>query len=76
MDYADTYMGQPITQSDILNDVFDFADCHKHDEFLEWAGEALGVKFVYDYTIDGYRVAFRRTHADDTHNTLDTLLGA
>jgi hypothetical protein len=62
MSYADERMGKSITQSDMLNDVLDFANIHKHDEFLEWAGEALGVKFVYDYATDGYRVAPRTTN--------------
>ena len=66
MSYADERMGKSITQSDMLNDVFDFANIHKHDEFLEWAGEALGVKFVlersYDYATVRYRVAPRTTN--------------
>ena len=37
-----------ITESDILNDVFEYASPEKHDEFLEWAGEALGVTFTFN----------------------------
>tara|TARA_Y100000310_G_scaffold52198_1_gene48007 strand:+ start:82 stop:240 length:159 start_codon:yes stop_codon:yes gene_type:complete len=43
-----------MTQSDILNDVFDFETGGKHDEFLEWAGEALGVVFTYDSDTNDY----------------------
>ena len=40
--------GDLITQSDILNDVFEFAEADAHDEFLAWAGEKLGVRFTFN----------------------------
>ena len=55
--YARERVGNNINQSDILNDVLDFTTAEKHDEFLEWAGQALGVVFYYpgpEFGKDGY----------------------
>jgi hypothetical protein len=49
-----------ITESDILNDVFEYASPEKHDEFLEWAGEALGVTFTFNKHMNMYVVGERR----------------
>jgi len=54
MAYAGSHVGGHMTQSDILNDVFDFETGGKHEEFLEWAGEALGVVFAYDSDTNDY----------------------
>ena len=54
MTYAESRAGQHMGQSDILNDVFDFDPGGKHEEFLEWAGEALGVVFIYDSDTNDY----------------------
>ena len=49
-----------ITQSDILNDVFDYDPGGKHDEFLEWAGKILGVTFTFDGDECMYVIGERR----------------
>ena len=49
-----------ITESDILNDVFEYASPEKHDEFLEWAGEALGVTFTFNKHMNRYVGGERR----------------
>ena len=54
MNYSDGREGQHMGQSDILNDVFDFGTGDKHEEFLVWAGEALGVVFAYDSDTNDY----------------------
>ena len=43
--YAEDRVGQSIAGGDIIYDVFDHASPEKHDEFLAWAGAALGVMF-------------------------------
>ena len=43
--YAQDRVGQSIAGADIIYDIFDYASPEKHDEFLAWAGAALGVMF-------------------------------
>jgi len=43
--YAKDKVGSSIAAADIIYDVLDHASPEKHDEFLAWAGEALGVMF-------------------------------
>ena len=59
INYYENMGGEFIYQSDILNDVFDYAAPEKHDEFLEWAGKALSVRFVFDRDESMYRIERR-----------------
>ena len=56
--YAEDRVGDSIAAGDIVYDVFDHASPEKHDEFLAWAGAALGVMFDHptddEDTSDGY----------------------
>jgi len=61
--YADARTGDYISQSDILNDVFEYASMEKHDEFIEWAGDVLGVMFTFDDDEAQYLIE-RRVQAD------------
>ena len=58
-DYADRTVGHRMMESDILNDVFDYAAPEKHQEFINWAGEALGVVFVFDQVNSEYLCAYK-----------------
>ena len=57
--YADRTAGHRMMESDILNDVFDYAAPEKHQEFIDWAGEALGVVFVFDRANNEYLCAYK-----------------
>ena len=43
--YAKDKIGDSISAGDIVYDVFDHGSPEKHDEFLAWAGQAMGVMF-------------------------------
>ena len=50
-EYAQERIGDSITAGDIVYDIFDHANPKKHDEFLLWAGQALGV--IFDHPREG-----------------------
>jgi len=56
--YAQERVGDSIAAADIVYDIFDHASPEKHDEFLLWAGQALGVTFDHpkegEDTSNGY----------------------
>jgi hypothetical protein len=43
--YAEDRVGGSIAAGDIIYDLIDYASPEKHDQFLAWAGAALGVTF-------------------------------
>ena len=78
--YAQDRVGNSIAAGDIIYDVFDHASPEKHEEFLAWAGAALGVVFDHpeedEDTSDGYyQIRLRETpDADGEHMTQEEAM--